>query len=350
MKKLLESLKSVFFAASVSALFGACVPALAETRETNQVTVATGSDIALTAVVVVALDKGYFKEEGLNVQWRMFGSGAEASQSLATGAIPLGIMAETPAISLRANGVPVVMLTSVSDLAEGEVLWVGSDLDVKKPEDLHGLRIAYRSGSTGDLQINQIARKYNLDLGKMQLVNLSPADAVTAYAAKQIDGVVAWEPYLFAASQQRPLTLLHTGRTSYFSTNHGAKVTVAPAHGVLMAREEYVRKNPNATMAFMRAIVKAQSFIDGPQNRDDLVRLAANLMKQREDYIRASISRFELRVAIAPILESDLHTVGDFMQQVGRLKGNPPLRTWLYSDPLKQVKPEWVTLSGTWQP
>jgi ABC-type nitrate/sulfonate/bicarbonate transport system substrate-binding protein len=325
-------------------------PTFGESTELKQVTIATGADIALTGIVIVGLENRYFQRAGINVDWRIFASGAEASQTLATGAAPLAIMAETPAISLRANGVPVIMLASVSDLAEGEVLWVGSDLNVKKPEDLYGLRIAYRSGSTGDLEINQIAKRYKLDTSKIQLVNLSPDDAVTAYAAKQIDGVVAWEPYLFAASQQRPTTLLHTGRTSHFTTNDFEKVTVAPAHGVLMAREDFVRKNSQTVIAFMGAIVEAQKFIDNPQNREKLVSMGAKLMKQREDYIRASIARYELHVDITPVLESDLQTVGDFMSQIGRLRSNPPLKDWLYSDPLKKIAPEWVKLSGTWQP
>jgi ABC-type nitrate/sulfonate/bicarbonate transport system substrate-binding protein len=318
--------------------------------EVKKVTIATGADIALTGVVVIGLEKGYFTAEGLDVDWRMFPSGAAASQTLASGEIPLGLMAETPAISLRANGVPVVLLASVSDLAEGEVLWVGSDQNVKKPEDLYGLKIAYRSGSTGDLQINLLAKHYNLDLRKIQLVNLSPDDAVTAYAGKQVDGVVAWEPYLFAASQKRPTTLLHTGRTSHFSSNKGTKVTIAPAHGVLMAREDFVRKNPNATLAVMRALVKAQEFIDNPSNMEEFVRVSAKRMSQREDYIRASLQRFQLRLDLDPILESDMQTVAEFMKQVGRLKSEPPLKTWLYSDPLKMAKPQSVRLDGAWRP
>jgi ABC-type nitrate/sulfonate/bicarbonate transport system substrate-binding protein len=330
----------------------ACGAAMAQPAapEIKKLLIATGADIALTGVVVVGLEKGYFTAEGLEVDWRMFPSGAAASQTLATGEIPLGLMAETPAISLRANGVPVVLLASVSDLAEGEVLWVGSDRKVTKPEDLYGLRIAYRSGSTGDLQINLLAKHYNLDLRKIQLVNLSPDDAVTAYAGKQVDGVVAWEPYLFAASQRRPTTLLHTGRTSHFDTNKGAKVTIAPAHGVLVAREEFVRKNPNTTLAFMRALVRAQEFIDNKANTEELVRLSAKRMSQREDYIRASLERFQLRVDLDPILESDMQTVAEFMKQVGRLKTEPALQSWLYSEPLKMVKPQWVRLNGAWRP
>jgi NitT/TauT family transport system substrate-binding protein len=215
---------------------------------------------------------------------------------------------------------------------------------------LYGLKIAYRSGSTGDLQINLLAKHYNLDVRKLQLVNLSPDDATTAYAAKQVDAVAAWEPYLFDASQKRPTKLLHTGRTSHFASNDGAKVTIAPAHGVLIAREEFVRTNPNATKAVLRALVKAQEFIDNRQNQDELVRIATKRMAQREDYIRASLQRFQLRLDIDTVLESDLQTVAQFMKQGGRLKSEPALRSWLYSEPLKAAKPQWVQLNGDWRP
>jgi ABC-type nitrate/sulfonate/bicarbonate transport system substrate-binding protein len=117
-----------------------------------------------------------------------------------------------------------------------------------------------------------------------------------------------------------------------------------------MAREEFVRKNPNATRAFMRAIAKAQEFISKPENEAELVRIAVKQMKQREDYIRASTARYQLRLEIEPVLESDMKTVGEFMKGFGRLKGNPPLKGWLYSDPLKSVRPDWVKLEGSWRP
>jgi ABC-type nitrate/sulfonate/bicarbonate transport system substrate-binding protein len=334
------------------ALFGIAggVGAQSQAVEIKRVAIATGADVGLTGSFLVALDKGYFSAEGLDIDWRMFPSGAAASQTLASGDIPLGLMAETPAISLRANGVPVVMLASVSDLSEGEVLWAGADLNVKSPEDLYRLKIAYRSGSTGDLEINLLAKHYNLDIRKLQLVNLSPDDAVTAYVGKQVDAVAAWEPYLFAAAQKRPTELLHSGRTSHFSSNKGAKVVIAPAHGVLVAREDFVRSNPNATRAFMRALVKAQEFINDPKNQEDLVQISAKRMSQRDDYIRASLQRFRLRLDVDATLESDLQSVAEFMKQTGRLKSEPAFRTWLYAEPLKTAKPEWVQLSGTWRP
>jgi len=56
------------------------------------------------AVAFIALDKGFFKEEGLDVEGKMFSSGREALQALLAGQAQLQSVSETPIVHAIIQG------------------------------------------------------------------------------------------------------------------------------------------------------------------------------------------------------------------------------------------------------
>ncbi|MBK1870238.1 ABC transporter substrate-binding protein [Aestuariivirga sp. YIM B02566] len=131
-------LKTLF---ATAALVAASLPAMAETMRLEWVMQGQ------FAGPIVAFEKGYYKEAGVDLQLQPAGPDIKASVTVATGADTYGIGHANQVISARANGAPLVMIsqhgqksattyiarkdsgiTSIKDMAGHSVgLWFGGD-------------------------------------------------------------------------------------------------------------------------------------------------------------------------------------------------------------------------------
>ena len=66
---------------------------------------------------------------------------------------------------------------------------------VRSPKDFEKIKIGMPKGASVTMAIQAMARDTGVDFAKIQFVNLSPPDAVTALAKGDIDAMAAWAPW-----------------------------------------------------------------------------------------------------------------------------------------------------------
>ncbi|MFP4022151.1 MAG: MetQ/NlpA family ABC transporter substrate-binding protein, partial [Halanaerobium sp.] len=100
----------------------------------------------------IALAEGffdeYFTDRGIEVNTRVFDSGAEANQALASGSIDFATMGNTNAITALARDLDVELVWIHEVLGENEALAVKEDSGIEEVEDLVGERVAVPFAST----------------------------------------------------------------------------------------------------------------------------------------------------------------------------------------------------------
>src|SRR3990172_4868830 len=114
-------------------------------------------------------EKGFWKEQGLEVTWVPFDSGAAHMRGLAAGAIHIGLTSAGDTIISRARGVPVIL---VGDLKYVQpwylVAMTGSK--VKTSEDLKGAKVSIsRLGSLSHVYARVAAKALGLE-GSLRFV------------------------------------------------------------------------------------------------------------------------------------------------------------------------------------
>ena len=116
------------------------------------------------------------------------------------------------------------------------------DLNFTKIEDLRGKKVANQTGSsTGNIFVDQLAPSHGLKKGDYQEVRMNVNDMVAAMAAKTVDAMVCVEPYNAIAEADG------IGNTIVdFSKVDNLPVFMA-------ATPEFVQKNPDAIVAYLRA-------------------------------------------------------------------------------------------------
>jgi len=199
--------------------------------------------------IYVAKAKGFFKEEGVDVDCQIQENTQARHAALAAGQIDLvGITLES-VILASSQGVPMQVI-GISDISNG------GDGIVAKPEinsiaDLRGKRVAYPEGQPSHLFL-----LYHLDKAGLKASDVTPVptdDAGKAgelFAAGQVDAAVTWEPWLSKVTDG--------GKGKLLVSSKGAKDILI---GILAANRNKLPETNDKLARFLRGWYRGLAFI-----------------------------------------------------------------------------------------
>jgi NitT/TauT family transport system substrate-binding protein len=159
--------------------------------------------IAADAGIFIAKEKGYFAEQGIEVDLNRFTSGGDQIPLLATDKLDVGSGGSTPGLFnayVRGFDVPIVTSKAIisPDLSGGNVLMVRKDLfesGVKSAAALKGLRIAVNNIQSPSL--NYVARGLaagGLTKDDVTVVEMPFDQFIPALQKKAVDVVLPFSP------------------------------------------------------------------------------------------------------------------------------------------------------------
>ncbi len=141
----------------------------------------------------MAFEKGFYKDEGLDVTYRLFPSGTTAFQSFQTGQGDIVMTGDLPSVQyfFRVKGDYRTIAVIERD-AKGYVVVAGKD--IKKPQDLMGKTVATRVGSTGSWFVSEYLTKNGIDPSKVTVKNLDTQVLPAALCGGEIAAFFIWQP------------------------------------------------------------------------------------------------------------------------------------------------------------
>ncbi len=141
----------------------------------------------------MAFEKGFYKDEGLDVTYRLFPSGTTAFQSFQTGQGDIVMTGDLPSVQyfFRAKGDYRTIAVIERD-ARGYVVVAGKD--IQKPQDLIGKTVATRVGSTGSWFVSEYLSKNGIDPNKVTVKNLDTQVLPAALCGGEIAAFFIWQP------------------------------------------------------------------------------------------------------------------------------------------------------------
>ncbi|MBK0418894.1 ABC transporter substrate-binding protein [Leucobacter sp. CSA1] len=205
------------------------------------------------ASVFVAIDQGFFEEEGLDVTAQPAQGGAAAVPAMISGEMQAAF-ATYPSFLLSENsGIGIdIVAEGVRGTEETAGVYVAPDSDIDAIADLEGKKIAVNTlNNTGDLTIKTLLDDAGVDPDSVEFIELAFPDMVPTLSSGGVDAAWLVEPFQTGG--------LEAGMKKVFSTYEGPTEGI-PVSGVGMTRE-FVEKNPNTVAAFSRALAKANDLL-----------------------------------------------------------------------------------------
>ena len=291
----------------------------------------------------VAMEKGWFKEAGFEkVEIRTFTAGALAGEALIGGEIHVWNPGNLPVISMRHNGVPVV-IAGVLTVCPAEYLYIRDDAGVRNPEDLYNIRIGLLDGSTQTGVMENLALHYGLDPSRFEIVNLPPPEQVTSLINDEIQASPLFPPFSYYPEVREIATYMFDS-LKYSHTNVPIVFT-----------EEFIRENPNAAKVILKVLLRGQEYCDNPANKEEVMKIHQKYTEQPMEIIEMGWEPYwgHPDIPNAPINDryvADMQNYTDFLLRHGRIKEAMSPLDYTYTVFLEEINPELVELKGRWKP
>jgi NitT/TauT family transport system substrate-binding protein len=248
--------------------------AWAQAPEKKKITIAVGGkNLFYYLPLTVAERKGYFKDEGLEVEIPDFAGGAKALQALVGGSADMVSGAYEHTINMAAKKQPikaVVLQAKYSSIAL--LLPKDKAAKYKSAKELKGLKIGVTApGSSTNMFVNNLLAKEGLKPTDVSIVGVGAGSgAVAAMEKGEIDALSNLDPVLTQLESTGKFVAVADSRTEkgmkdiYGGDYHAS---------VIYITEEYIKKNPNTVQAVVNAMVRADQWIAKatPQQIMDLV-------------------------------------------------------------------------------
>jgi NitT/TauT family transport system substrate-binding protein len=211
--------------------------------------------------MLVAKQRGYFKDEGLDVTIAAFSGGSKTLEALLGGSSDMVAGAYSNTITMATKGQHLVVVAA-QVICPGWIFGVSQkhETDVKSPKDLKGMRIGVSApGSSTHMAVNYILHKAGLQPSDVSIIGVGQAaGAVAAVRAGQIDALIVNDPsatILTKDGSLRPLENMRTadGNVKVFGSDY-------PESSVF-ATQDFIDKNPKTVQAVANAIVRAEKWI-----------------------------------------------------------------------------------------
>jgi ABC-type nitrate/sulfonate/bicarbonate transport system substrate-binding protein len=229
----------------------------------------------------VAKDKGYFKEEGLDVEIIMPGE-AGADQLVASGKADFGVGYQEAITQARIQGVPLV---SIAAVIQHNTSGFASPVDknIKSPKDFEGKTYGGWGSPVEKAVIASLMQKVNADVNKLKIINTGDTDFFTA-VKRDVD--FAWIYYGWTGVESE---LRNEKLNMIYLTDYSEKLDYYTP--VLETNEKIIAKNPETVKAFLKAASKGYEFaIKNPDEAADVLIKAApdldpKLVKRSQEWL-----------------------------------------------------------------
>jgi ABC-type nitrate/sulfonate/bicarbonate transport system substrate-binding protein len=177
--------------AAAAAAAGPLAPAIGTAQTSVKIGTAVLGDYGLAGPVIVGIEKGFFKAQGLNVEFVPFRGGPDLSKGVLSGEVLLGISGATDVLVFRERGAPIKMVAAP---VGGNYFTLNVAPDVNTVADLKGKSIGVTApGATTWLFARMVAKQQGWNPDKdVQVVPLGGLDAQLAALSRKETAAFVW--------------------------------------------------------------------------------------------------------------------------------------------------------------
>jgi len=188
-KKLLTAFMAL---AMVGTMAGCAKTETEEVKETKKLSFGAMSSIDIVPIVI-AKEKGYFEEEGLELDFQTFTAAKDRDAALQAGELD-GVIADEIAISIYQNSGIDMKITGETNGAW--TLVVGKDSGIESLKDLNGKKMAISKNTMIDYLSDYIAEENGLNSSDIEKIAIPAMPArLEALRNKQVDAAILPAPF-----------------------------------------------------------------------------------------------------------------------------------------------------------
>lgn len=208
-----------------------------------------GSAVPYYAPLYIAQEKGYFAENGLNVEF-YYAAAADIVKNVAAGNVEFGFPNADAVVAAKAQRIPVKVVHTTYQEGLGAIIFK-SDSGIKTPADLKGKKVAVTSlGSANYFQLKAALKNSGVSIEDVKVEVIGTGAILNALTSGQVDAIVF--------SKLRTIELNNSG----FKVSEIACDQFLPSFGnVLVSGDKLISEKPEVVDGFRKALSKGIEYI-----------------------------------------------------------------------------------------
>lgn len=212
---------------------------------------------AVGAPVALAKEKGYFDEEGLEIEMVIFPDGSAINEAVAANELDVACSGAATVFSL-ANG-EAVLLGDV-EMSGGMGIWVQPDSDILTVQgeieaypEMYGSADTLRSkkficslGTASQFNVLRYLEQFGLKDSDVTIINMDWSSGVQAFSVGEADAIATFSPYSFQAEEAGGI------KCCTFED-----ATETALYDMVFCRRDVLEKRRDDLVKFLRAFYRA---------------------------------------------------------------------------------------------
>ena len=152
----------------------------------------------------------------MKVKWVEFQSGPPQFEGLAANQLDFSQVGNSPVIAGQAAGIDFKEIGLSQDGLKANGILVNKNSEIQKVEDLKGKKIAVAKGSSGFDFLYKVLDQAGLSAKDVQIIQLQPDEAISAFENGSVDAWSIWEPSLSLETIEKGAKLQVNGEATDF--------------------------------------------------------------------------------------------------------------------------------------
>lgn len=299
----------------------------------ERVSIGISATSLLPSLVIIAKEKDYFLEEGIDLEIKGYPAGKDALGATFKGEIDMCTVADMPILSNSFKRNDFTVFGTILQGAQHAKCLARKDRNISVPQDIIGKKVATSIGTTAHYFMVVFSILNELDLEDVEIVDLKPAETVKAIVDGDVDAIFAWEPNIYhAVKSLGDNAVILPSNVGYLATFN------------LVSKNDFVKNNQKLLKRILKALIKAEEFAE--DNREESVDIISAYLKTDREIIDKLWDTYKFRVSLK---QSFLITLeGEARWYIKNKLTSaievPNYLDYIYWEALEAVKPEAVEI------
>ena len=293
-------------------------------EEATKVRVAEVTRSIFYAPLYLAMEKGFFEEQGLDVELTTTWGGDKTMTTLLSDGADIALVGSETSIYVHAQGSkdPVINFAQLTQ-TDGTFLMSREKMDLFSWENLKGSDfLGQRKGGMPQMVGEYVLKQHNIDpKSDLNLIqNVDFANIANAFASGTGDFVQLFEPQASIFEQE--------GK-GYIVASFGTESGKVP-YTTFMAKSSYLKEDKETAEKFTDAIQKAQKWVDEHSSAEVAKAIQPHFEDTELEIIEMVVERYKSQDSFAtdPILdEQEWSNLKAIMDEAGELPEDIPYDT-----------------------
>jgi len=275
--------------------------------------------------IMVAIDKGWFRDAGLVVTLHAIVSSSDRMAAVASGSAVFSNLGRIAVISNMARGdTSFWYFANIDDSPGNEGCWARPGFTSFK--DLRGHKVA--ANTSAEITMNGLLSNAGMTEKDVQFVNLPPDQMAPAMAKGDVDAACVWQPLLAGVEQAAPGGKL-LGLDS--DTPIGQKFHTMASPDIMIISRKFVEQHPDAAHRLAAVLFKGADYTNAdPQ---DTAATVAHYFHKTPDEVLAAMKTFKYFGAAdwqqhMKVQTEQMQYPAQWLQANGKIPSLPDVQKW----------------------